>query len=131
MKRLTKEQLTKINSDMPSEAKYGEVFEGIADAQLAQDQQACEAAVDRAWKQGYEEGIKPAEEMASINLKLKADCEARIREIFEDIENHLTQLVSNNIYDHVFIVQEVWDELKSEYLSKGESDVCGNENTEL
>lgn len=36
-RKLTKEQMSKINDDMPSTAKYGDVFESIVQTQIRQD----------------------------------------------------------------------------------------------
>ena len=41
LKMLSDEEMKKINDDMPPEAKYGDVFQAIAQAQRDYDQEQC------------------------------------------------------------------------------------------
>ena len=73
---LTPEQRRAINDNMPSDAKYGDVFEAIAEAQLAKD-------------------IEWEAKTASI---LKVKCQARVERLRGKMESIITLATSSLIY---------------------------------
>ena len=59
---MSDEQLKRINDAMPSDAKYGEVFKAIAEAQ-------ANLTWDIAVKEGYKKGVKDQYECQQIDLE--------------------------------------------------------------
>ena len=93
MKRLTDEQIDKIQLGVVYSSKNYDVLTPCLDAQLAQD---------------------------------KAECEARIREIFNEIEGNwswmINPLLGEDFSKRASIGYNQWKNIKAKYLGKGEAD---------
>jgi hypothetical protein len=63
---LTPEERTEINNKMPSEAKYGEVFEAIAEAQDVKTLKAVSLMLDK--KEWFGEKLTPNQRIEVLNF---------------------------------------------------------------